>query len=144
MKCQCGYDPAVAEADGVPACGHHALLAHAAGCEVVTIATPFPWQDFKKGDRVEMVFTTDPWTDLPSGIRGTLLEDCPGPKDGVQVRLKDGRVLSQYTLVQAKWDNGSWLQMIPEAGDVIVKVEAEAGLVYDGGRNQWIKEEKAS
>jgi len=140
-RCKCGHDPAVAKVGDDAACGLHAAIAHVLGQELETVPVEFPWADFKKGDRVELVYTTDPWTDLPVGIRGTMLENCPGPKDGVQVRLRDGRVLSRYTLVQAKWDNGSWLQMIPEAGDVIIKVEPEEGLIYDSGKNAWVKEE---
>ena len=57
--------------------------------------------EFTTGDRVELVVTTDPYTRLRPGDRGTVtsVADSPEPTIGVQ------------------WDNGSTLAILPNAGD---------------------------
>jgi hypothetical protein len=59
--------------------------------------------EFTLGDRVELVATTDPYTCLRPGARGTVtsVTDRPEPTIAVQ------------------WDNGSSLAILPDAGDVI-------------------------
>jgi len=59
--------------------------------------------EFTPGDRVELVATTDPYTHLRPGDRGTVtsVTDLPEPTIGIQ------------------WDNGSTLAILPEAGDQV-------------------------
>jgi Domain of unknown function (DUF4314) len=56
---------------------------------------------FTPGDRVELVATTDPYTHLRPGDRGTVtgVTDTPEPTIDIQ------------------WDNGSTLAILPDAGD---------------------------
>ena len=61
----------------------------------------------KLGDRVELVYTSDPYTNLKRGDRG-------------EVTFIDG-----LGTVSIKWDNGSTLGMIP-GEDVFKVVEARA------------------
>jgi hypothetical protein len=59
---------------------------------------------FEAGDRVELVRCTDLMTRLAPGDKGTVvLEDSTG-------------------VIHVKWDSGSGLSMIPEAGDRIRKI----------------------
>jgi hypothetical protein len=58
----------------------------------------------KIGDRVELVFTADPYTDLRPGDQGTVFRMSDTPW-GEQVDMK--------------WDSGSTLGMIPSEGDRI-------------------------
>jgi Domain of unknown function (DUF4314) len=57
--------------------------------------------EFTLGDRIELVATTDPYTRLRPGDRGTVtsVSDTPEPTIGVQ------------------WDDGSTLAILPDAGD---------------------------
>jgi hypothetical protein len=56
---------------------------------------------FSPGDRVELVATTDPYTRLRPGDRGTVtgVADTPEPT------------------IDIAWDNGSTLAILPDAGD---------------------------
>lgn len=62
--------------------------------------------EFERDDRVKLVATTDQYTDLKPGALGT-------------VGLVDG-----LGTVHVRWDCGSTLGMVAEAGDVIVKAGA--------------------
>ncbi len=69
--------------------------------------------DFKPGMRIRLVSTTDRFTDLVPGDRGTVL------------RAGDDRWDYRYTseswgqFIDIAWDNGSSLTMLPGRGDVI-------------------------
>ena len=100
--------------------------------------------ELKAGDRIELVKTTDPWTDLGPGTRGVLVTDprksegigaVPSRYPGCHPENTNGyecahadhdNVVTEYTTLSPKWDNGSWLMMIPEAGDVVKKIEPDA------------------
>lgn len=62
------------------------------------------------GDRVELVFTSDPYTRLRPGDRGTVtgIFQVPGQPPDVQVHIA--------------WDSGSTLAMLPGAGDQLRKL----------------------
>lgn len=92
--------------------------------------------NLKQGDRVELVKTTDQYTDLAPGTRGVMVVDAPEPSTGIPVVAQDGTRLSEYTILSIKWDNGSWLMMIPEAGDVVKKIEPDAKCPTCGGVGQ--------
>ena len=62
---------------------------------------------FTKGQRVELVHTNDTYTELKAGDRGT-------------VRMTDST-----GTVFVRWDSGSQLGMVPDAGDVIRLVTGE-------------------
>jgi hypothetical protein len=59
------------------------------------------------GTRIELVRTDDPYTDLKPGDRGTVIGESSVPGGGIWV----------------KWDNGSTLGLIWEAGDRWKEVE---------------------
>lgn len=83
------------------------------------------WKDLKAGDRVELVATTDPLTNMAAGTRGFMLADAkPAAKRGEPVS-RGTTVWEEYTILSVRWDSGSWLQMIPELGDTIKKVDSE-------------------
>jgi Domain of unknown function (DUF4314) len=56
---------------------------------------------FAPGDRVELVATTDPYTRLRPGDRGTVTRVTDHPEPSIDIH----------------WDNGSTLAILPEAGD---------------------------
>lgn len=64
-------------------------------------------EDIVVGDRVELEHTTDEYTKLAKGTKGTV------------------RRISNvgFTQIAVDWDDGSRLMMCPEDGDVIRKVE---------------------
>lgn len=62
----------------------------------------------EKGDRVRLVRTDDPWTQLQPGALGTVT-DVRWDDHGLRVHMR--------------WDNGSTLTMLPDEGDMIEKVE---------------------
>lgn len=64
--------------------------------------------EFVRGDRVRLVRTNDPHTRLTPGDEGTVTS------------VRDVMWLS----IGVKWDSGSSLTMLPDDGDVIVKVGA--------------------
>jgi hypothetical protein len=59
--------------------------------------------DFAPGDRVELVATTDPYTRLRPGDRGTVTSIADHPEPTIDLQ----------------WDNGSTLAILPDAGDRI-------------------------
>lgn len=64
---------------------------------------------FNRGDRVQLVRTSDPFTKLRPGAQGT-----------VQYTRHDG----VGECIGVNWDSGSGLVMLPDEGDVIVRVKA--------------------
>lgn len=82
------------------------------------------YDDLKVGDRVSLVVTSDPFAKLPSGTRGTVIHPTTHSQGGV-VGVYDHsgdepvlvKTLDGYRVVSVRWDNGSWLMLIPEAGD---------------------------
>jgi Domain of unknown function (DUF4314) len=60
----------------------------------------------KPGDRVELVATNDPYTGLQPGDRGTVTGVRGFPEPTIDVR----------------WDDGSTLSILPDAGDRIRKL----------------------
>jgi hypothetical protein len=58
---------------------------------------------FSPGDRVELVATTDPYTRLRPGDRGTITRVSDRPEPSIDIQ----------------WDNGSTLAILPDAGDRI-------------------------
>jgi hypothetical protein len=67
------------------------------------------YQDFRTGDRVELVRTNDPFTRLRPGDQGTIT--------GISLGL--GSVGDE---IRVRWDSGSSLTMLPDAGDEIRQV----------------------
>ena len=67
----------------------------------------------KYGDRVELVHCTDQYTQLKRGEKGVVT----GVREQPHLH-KSGTI----TVIDVKWDSGSTLSMIPEAGDSIRKV----------------------
>jgi hypothetical protein len=61
------------------------------------------------GDRVELVATNDPYTDLRPGDRGTLTGVHGFPEPAINVQ----------------WDGGSTLSILPDAGDRIRKLTGD-------------------
>jgi Domain of unknown function (DUF4314) len=61
---------------------------------------------FNPGDRVELVATTDPFTDLRRGDRGTVTRVRGFPEPTIDIH----------------WDGGSTLSILPDAGDRIRKL----------------------
>lgn len=61
--------------------------------------------DFQRGDRIELVWTTDKHTRLQPGDCGTVtyVDDC--------------------NTIGIRWDNGSSLSMLPDEGDEIRLIE---------------------
>jgi hypothetical protein len=57
--------------------------------------------EFSPGDRVELVATTDPYTRLRTGDRGTVTSITDRPEPTIDVQ----------------WDDGSTLAILPDAGD---------------------------
>jgi Domain of unknown function (DUF4314) len=57
--------------------------------------------EFSPGDRVELVATTDPYTRLRPGTRGTVTSVADTPEPTIDVQ----------------WDDGSALAILPNAGD---------------------------
>jgi hypothetical protein len=57
--------------------------------------------EFTPGDRVELVATTDPYTRLRPGARGTVTSVTDRPEPTIDVQ----------------WDDGSTLAILPDAGD---------------------------
>lgn len=64
--------------------------------------------EFQKGQRVELVSTSDPHTRLRSGDRGTV------------TRVRDDGV---SMTVGVAWDSGSTLSMLVDEGDTICILE---------------------
>jgi hypothetical protein len=58
---------------------------------------------FSPGDRVELVATTDPYTRLRPGDRGTVTRVTDRPEPTIDI----------------SWDNGSTLAILPDAGDQV-------------------------
>jgi hypothetical protein len=58
---------------------------------------------FTPGDRVELVATTDPYTGLQPGDRGTVTGVTDSPEPTIDIA----------------WDNGSTLAILPDAGDQV-------------------------
>jgi len=56
------------------------------------------------GDRIRLVRTTDPWTELQPGALGTVVSTT--------------KALGE-TRIEVNWDCGSRLTMLPEEGDVV-------------------------
>jgi hypothetical protein len=61
----------------------------------------------RKGDRIKLMHTNDPYTKLQRGTLGTV----------TSVNLALGQI-------NVKWDDGSTLSLIPETGDDFDIVEA--------------------
>jgi Domain of unknown function (DUF4314) len=59
--------------------------------------------EFCPGDRVELVATTDPYTRLRPGDRGTVTSVTQSPEPTIDIA----------------WDDGSTLAVLPNAGDVV-------------------------
>lgn len=59
----------------------------------------------KKGDRIQLIRTTDEYTDLQPGELGTV------------TMVYDGTSMFDGVTVYVNWDNGSTLGLIYEAGD---------------------------
>jgi hypothetical protein len=59
--------------------------------------------EFSPGDRVELVATSDPYTHLRPGDRGTVTSVTDHPENSIDVH----------------WDSGSTLAILPNAGDRI-------------------------
>jgi hypothetical protein len=59
--------------------------------------------EFAPGERVELVATTDPYTRLRPGDRGTVTSVTDHPEPTIDIR----------------WDNGSTLAILPHAGDQV-------------------------
>jgi hypothetical protein len=59
--------------------------------------------EFTPGDRVELVATTDPYTRLRPGDRGTVTSVTDRPEPTIDVQ----------------WDDGSALAILPDAGDQV-------------------------
>jgi hypothetical protein len=59
--------------------------------------------EFTPGDRIELVATTDPYTRLRPGDRGTITSITNRPEPTIDVQ----------------WDNGSTLAILPNAGDQV-------------------------
>ena len=66
--------------------------------------------EFAAGDRVELVFTSDPYTRLRPGDRGTVTGIGHLPSDPPEAQ------------VHIAWDDGSTLAMLPAAGDQLSKL----------------------
>jgi hypothetical protein len=66
---------------------------------------------FQPGDRVELVATSDPYTNLRPGDRGTVtgIHDFP------------------ESVIDVQWDTGSGLSILPAAGDRIRKLADHPG-----------------
>jgi hypothetical protein len=65
---------------------------------------------FTPGDRVQLVATTDPYTHLQPGDRGTVTSVTDRPEPTIDIQ----------------WDNGSTLAMLPDAGDRIRLLPSDA------------------
>jgi len=65
---------------------------------------------FAAGDRVELVFASDPYTRLRPGDRGTVTGIGHLPSDPPEAQ------------VHIAWDDGSTLAMLPGAGDQLRKL----------------------
>jgi hypothetical protein len=65
------------------------------------------------GDRVELVATDDPYTNLQPGARGTVT----GIRDDPE------------RTIDTAWDNGSTLSILPDAGDRIRKLLHDHGYI---------------
>jgi uncharacterized protein DUF4314 len=59
--------------------------------------------EFTPGDRVELVATTDPYTRLRPGDRGTITSITNRPEPTIDIQ----------------WDDGSSLAILPDAGDQV-------------------------
>jgi hypothetical protein len=59
--------------------------------------------EFTHGDRVELVATTDPYTGLRPGDRGTVTRVTDHPEPTIDIQ----------------WDNGSTLAILPDTGDQV-------------------------
>jgi hypothetical protein len=68
---------------------------------------------FALGDRVELIFTNDPYTQLRPGDRGTVTGIFRTPRDAPDVQ------------VHVAWDSGSTLTMLPDAGDQLRKLPGD-------------------
>jgi hypothetical protein len=66
--------------------------------------------EFTPGDRVELVATTDPYTRLRPGDRGTVTSITDHPEPAIAIQ----------------WDNGSTLAILPDAGDRICLLPSDA------------------
>jgi uncharacterized protein DUF4314 len=64
------------------------------------------------GDRVELVATTDPYTRLRPGDRGTVTRIADRPEPTIDIQ----------------WDNGSTLAILPDAGDRIRLLPSDTDL----------------
>ena len=70
--------------------------------------------EFKSGDRIRLVHTSDQFTKLKPGDLGT-----------IQFARKMNSLEGAFTGIGVQWDSGSTLSMIPESGDVIELVKEE-------------------
>jgi hypothetical protein len=66
--------------------------------------------EFTPGDRVELVATSDPYTHLRPGDRGTITSVADRPEPTIDVQ----------------WDNGSTLTILPDAGDQVRPLPSDA------------------
>jgi Domain of unknown function (DUF4314) len=62
--------------------------------------------EFAPGDRVELVATSDPYTRLRPGGRGTVTRVADHPELTIEIQ----------------WDNGSIVSILPDAGDRICRL----------------------
>jgi hypothetical protein len=65
--------------------------------------------DFSPGDRVELIATTDLYTRLRPGDRGTVVNAADHPEPSIDIR----------------WDDGSTLAILPGAGDRIRRLPSD-------------------
>jgi hypothetical protein len=65
--------------------------------------------EFTPGDRVELVATTDPYTRLRPGDRGTVTSVTTSPEPTIAVQ----------------WDDGSTLAVLPNAGDQLRRLPTD-------------------
>lgn len=71
------------------------------------MVSPTKFTDLKKGDRVELISTNDPFTSMDTGTRGIVLADYDSEIDQLQVR----------------WDSGSWMSLIAAAHDTVGRLD---------------------
>ena len=71
---------------------------------------------YKKGDRIRLISSSDPYTSLTCGDEGTVTDvsKCPSPTPPIYETMQ----------VWVDWDNGSTLAMLPveRGGDRIEKI----------------------
>lgn len=76
------------------------------------------YDNLETGQRVELISCPDPYANITPGTRGSVL--CPTiPSDGPTIQDEAGNIIPSYRVVSVRWDNGSWLMLVPEAGDAL-------------------------